>query len=358
MNLFKGEYMNNFGEFLKQKRQENNLTQKALAKILFVTESTVSKWEKNVAHPDITLLPKLSEILGVTEHELITASIDNTARQEKVQAKKWRTLSFSWNLFFYISYAITILVCFICNLATEKTLSWFWIVVSALLLSFTFTNLPKLIKNNKLFLLPLSMFLSICLLLGICAIYTGGDWFWVASLSILFGLIIIFLPIYIAKYEIFSRFRKYNDFVSIAVDFIALNILLFVINLYAKTAYLADNWYFSLAFPISLSFYVFLNILLSVRFLKTNKFIKTGLILVLIDLLYLIPIFVKVSNSAVQKELDETNILRANFLSWLPDISLENNIHCIIFLTILCLSFVFLIFGLIKNIKKVNKNDL
>ena len=67
---------NSFGWFLKQKRQEKNLTQKQLAKILFVTESAVSKWEKDVAHPDITLLPKLSEILGVTEHELITASVD------------------------------------------------------------------------------------------------------------------------------------------------------------------------------------------------------------------------------------------------------------------------------------------
>ena len=51
-----------FGEFFKEKRLEKKLTQKQLASQLFVTESTVSKWEKDVAHPDITLLPKLSEI--------------------------------------------------------------------------------------------------------------------------------------------------------------------------------------------------------------------------------------------------------------------------------------------------------
>ena len=138
-----------FGKFLKQKRQEKNLTQKELASSLFVTESAVSKWEKNIAHPDITLLPKLSELLGVTEHELITASIDKKSREEKKQAKKWRTLSFSWSLFFYISYSLALIPCFICNLAIDKTLSWFWIVVSALLLSFTFTNLPRLIKKHK-----------------------------------------------------------------------------------------------------------------------------------------------------------------------------------------------------------------
>ena len=47
---------NTFGSFLSQKRKEKNLTQKELSKMLFVSESTVSKWEKDVAHPDITLL--------------------------------------------------------------------------------------------------------------------------------------------------------------------------------------------------------------------------------------------------------------------------------------------------------------
>ncbi|MBO5954333.1 MAG: helix-turn-helix transcriptional regulator, partial [Clostridia bacterium] len=120
-----------FGEFLKGKRTEKNLTQKELAKLLIVSESAVSKWEKDVAHPDITLLPKLAEILDVTEHELITASIDKKTREEKVQAKKWRAFSFSWSLFFYISYAIALIPCFICDLAINKGLTWFWIVLSA-----------------------------------------------------------------------------------------------------------------------------------------------------------------------------------------------------------------------------------
>jgi transcriptional regulator with XRE-family HTH domain len=93
-NLFIKKYGENmqktFELFLKEKRQEKNLTQKELAKILFVSESAVSKWEKDVAHPDITLLPKLAETLGVTEHELITASVDEKSRKEKVQARKWR----------------------------------------------------------------------------------------------------------------------------------------------------------------------------------------------------------------------------------------------------------------------------
>ena len=72
------------------KRQEKNLTQKELADLLFVSPSAISKWEKDVAHPDITLLPTLSQILDVTEHELITASVDSEHQKEKAQARKWR----------------------------------------------------------------------------------------------------------------------------------------------------------------------------------------------------------------------------------------------------------------------------
>ena len=257
---------NSFGLFLKQKRQEKNLTQKELSKLLIVSESCISKWEKDVAHPDITLLPKLSEILGVTEHELITASIDNKTREEKKQAKKWRTFSLSWSLFFYISYIIALIPCFICNLAINKTLSWFWIVFFSLLLAFTFTNLPKLIKKHKLILLPLAMFLALCLLLAVCCIYTNGNWFWVSSLSVLVGLIVVLMPIYISKFKIFEKIKKYADFVSITIDFIFINILLIVIDLYTYTNYAVSRWYLNLALPIVICVYLVLNLFLSCKY--------------------------------------------------------------------------------------------
>ena len=348
-----------FGEFLQQKRQEKNLTQKDLAKALFVTESAISKWEKNVAHPDITLLPKLSEILGVTEHELITASIDKQSREEKVQAKKWRTFSFSWSLFFYISYATALITCFICDLSINKELSWFWIVLSALLLAFTFTNLPKIIKKHKLILLPLSMFLSLCLLLGVCCIYTKGNWFWIATLSLLLVFVVIFTPIYISKYKVFAKINKVNDFVSIAIDFILLNVLLIIIYRFTiSNGYTYNNWYLKIALPIVLIVYLFLNILLSVRFLKINRLLKTSIILFLIDILYFIVPFIKVDNINVQNELNQTNIFQSNFGNWKSEISLENNIHCIIFLTILTLSVIFFITGLIHHVKRKNQNKV
>ncbi len=347
-----------FGEFFKQKRLEKNLTQKQLASTLFVSESTVSKWEKNIAHPDITLLPKLSEILGVTEHELITASIDNKTREEKQQSKKWRTLSFSWNLFFYIAYGLALIPCFICNLAINKTLSWFWIVVSALLLSFTFTNLPSLIKKHKLLILPASMYGALVLLLGVCCIYSNGNWFAVSAFATLFALMIVFTPIYISKYKIFEKIKQYNDFASVAVNYVLLNILLIITDIYCVVnGYSKSHWYFSIGFPITLVCYLILNLLMCVRFLKFNKLMKTSFILYFVNLFYLIVPFIKIKNQTLQNEINDWNIFKANFSNWNACANLEQNVNLIIFLSLIFIATIFLTFGLIKHFKTKKKTS-
>ena len=347
-----------FGQFFKQKRQEKNLTQKELSKLLYVSESTVSKWEKDVAHPDISLLPKLSNLLGVTEHELITASIDENLREEKNQARKWRNLSATWNMFFYIAYAITLVTCFICNLAVNKTLSWFWIVFSALLLAFTITSLHKFINKLRLLLIPLSMYMALLILLATCAIYTNGNWFWIVALSIFLGWIMVFAPIFIAKFPIFSKIKKANGFISIAIDFVVLNILLLVINAYTlNNGFATNSWYLSLALPISTVVYAIINLFLCVKFLKLNKLIKTAIILLAsIVLVYLVPPFIKVNNVAIQNELDGFNIYKADLSKWIVGQTIEQNVHLIICLFVLVLAVVFLVVGLIRHFKTKNKS--
>ena len=167
-------------------------------------------------------------------------------------------------------------------------------------------------------------------------------------------LIIIFAPIYIAKYEVFSKIKKYNDFISIAVDFLMLNILLIVINAYTLiNGYDNGWWYFKISLPIVLCVYLALNVIMSVRFLKTNRFLKTSVILLLSNaFLYLPPLFIKVKNPEIQKEIDEINIFEANLFSWQIGVTLEQNIHLIICLTLLFLALVFLIVGLIRHCRK------
>ena len=69
-----------FGAYICRRRKELGLTQREFADRLFVTESAVSKWERGMSYPDITLIRDICAILQVSEHELLTASEDVEAR--------------------------------------------------------------------------------------------------------------------------------------------------------------------------------------------------------------------------------------------------------------------------------------
>lgn len=60
-----------FGKFIKQLRSENHMTQKQLAEKLFITDKAVSKWERGLSMPDISLLESIAQIFGVTVSELL-----------------------------------------------------------------------------------------------------------------------------------------------------------------------------------------------------------------------------------------------------------------------------------------------
>lgn len=60
-----------FGAFVAALRKEKGLTQKELAQQLFLSDKAVSKWERGLSMPDITLLVPLADALGVTVTELL-----------------------------------------------------------------------------------------------------------------------------------------------------------------------------------------------------------------------------------------------------------------------------------------------
>ena len=61
----------NIGQFICELRKSGHMTQKELAEKLHITDKAVSKWERGLSCPDITLLPPLADILGVTAGELL-----------------------------------------------------------------------------------------------------------------------------------------------------------------------------------------------------------------------------------------------------------------------------------------------
>lgn len=59
------------GKRIKELRTERKMTQEQLADLVGVSFQAVSKWENGIALPDITLVPRLARIFGVTTDELL-----------------------------------------------------------------------------------------------------------------------------------------------------------------------------------------------------------------------------------------------------------------------------------------------
>lgn len=61
----------NLGNSISEKRKAKGLTQEELAVKLGVSPQAVSKWENNLSCPDISLLPEISKIFGISVDELL-----------------------------------------------------------------------------------------------------------------------------------------------------------------------------------------------------------------------------------------------------------------------------------------------
>lgn len=59
------------GEFIKEKRKRQNLTQKELAEKIKVTDKAISKWERGQGCPDVSILEVLSKELDCSVLELL-----------------------------------------------------------------------------------------------------------------------------------------------------------------------------------------------------------------------------------------------------------------------------------------------
>ena len=77
------------GGLIRALRTQKGLTQKALAEAIGVGDKAVSKWERGLGCPDVSLLPEISRVLGVGLETLLSGSLDAND-QERGNMKKLR----------------------------------------------------------------------------------------------------------------------------------------------------------------------------------------------------------------------------------------------------------------------------
>ena len=84
------------GKRIAALRRDKGLKQDDLAQQLGVTPQAVSKWENDQTCPDITLLPQLAKILGVSVDELLSGKAPEEEPPVKVlpveQRKDWQDM--------------------------------------------------------------------------------------------------------------------------------------------------------------------------------------------------------------------------------------------------------------------------
>lgn len=227
-----------FGEYICRRRKELGLTQREFADKLYVTESAVSKWERGLSYPDVTLLRDICAVLDITEHELLTASEDTEKRTAEKLAAKYLRLARNYRVTQYILYGGTILICFIVNLAVQHTLSWFWIVLASVLLAASLTLAPALVSMRpalERYKWAVSLgcaAASLELLLLICCLYTGGNWFWVAFAGTIFGLSLALLPFLLPTLPLPAALAGRKTSLYLGVETVLLMLLLLVCCLY------------------------------------------------------------------------------------------------------------------------------
>ena len=133
---------NTIGKFITTLRKANGLTQKELAEKLNVSDKTVSRWERDDGAPDLSVIPVIAEIFGVTCDELLRGerkkpteraaeSVDESTTKGEKQRKRILSMGLSnYRNQTYITMGISavgLIAAMICNLGFLRAYIGFFV---------------------------------------------------------------------------------------------------------------------------------------------------------------------------------------------------------------------------------------
>jgi hypothetical protein len=250
-------------------------------------------------------------------------------------ARKFRVIRGTWFWVPTISYAVALLTCFICNLAVNHTLSWFFIVLAALICAYTFVpTVTCFFETKKLLAFTVSTYLSICLLLFACAVYTNGlSWFLTACIGILMGYVLLFEPILLSK----TNYSRYKFIISFTVTLVLTVLMMIHIRIWQS---------FVLGKAILMAVYGFVPIIACavICAFRFNAFLKTGICTAVSG----ITLYYANHVATVLFGTSSSNSYQVDFRNW--EQYLNGNVQLIVLLSFLFVSAVFFAIGFFRVI--------
>lgn len=150
--------------FIAEQRKSKKITQKKLAEQLGITDKAVSKWERGLSCPDISLLTELANILEVSTSELLSGDKAEICKTDDVNAivetafqyadtvikNKEKNTRLVFAVIITSLSVLGIIICLICNFAITGNLTWAWFPISSLVYSWLIVMPVILWSNNGL----------------------------------------------------------------------------------------------------------------------------------------------------------------------------------------------------------------
>ena len=238
---------------------------------------------------------------------------------------------------------IPVLTCFIVNLATGHTLSWFFIVLASLLVFASLTVVPFAVPRNKFLWTCAGFASSLILLLATCCIYSGGKWFFVAAMSVLFGLAVVLLP-FVAKCEPVNKAIKgQKGLFVLGADTVLFGLMLATIAVFSRDKSAVGT--VAAAFlPIVVCMWAFYAI---IRWLRVPGLVKAGICTALGGLFILT--YEYITNLIIGLPIAFPKLALG---SWGSIDVLDGNVKWLIFLAALVIGAIFTLFGFVFRKKE------
>ena len=159
------------------------------------TDDVCSKESRELVDEHLRECPACTGYLQkLRENEIESDLLDEKGMVIRYGERRFKRRSAAVGSVIACLFMIPILVCLIVNLSSGRVLGWFFVVLAALLVAASLIIVPLIVPEDKLFWTFCAFSASLIILLAVTCLYSRGNWFWIASSAVLFGLGVIFLP--------------------------------------------------------------------------------------------------------------------------------------------------------------------